>query len=216
MNDFVSFISHQESFLFKQISFGILSVLASYLLIVALVKLYQKKTYYRIIFSLISIAVFISVLIFNRYNTTTNEFLVFHKSRYSLIGFKHNNNLKLHHNLDSLTLEKDKMITNYKVGNSIKTIELDSINSIYKIKDELLLVIDSLGVYKTSFKPDYILIRNSPKINLIRLIDQLQPKLIIADGSNYKSYQERWLQTCLKKEIPLHQTSKKGAFIIKF
>jgi len=108
------------------------------------------------------------------------------------------------------------MITNYKVGNSIKTIELDSINSIYKIKDELLLVIDSLGVYKTSFKPDYILIRNSPKINLIRLIDQLQPKLIIADGSNYNSYQKRWLQTCLKKEIPLHQTSKKGAFIIKF
>jgi len=79
MNDFVSFISHQESFLFKQISFGILSVLASYLLIVALVKLYQKKTYYRIIFSLISIAVFISVLIFNRYDTATNMLLILNR-----------------------------------------------------------------------------------------------------------------------------------------
>jgi competence protein ComEC len=39
--------------------------------------------------------------------------------------------------------------------------------------------------------------------------------LIIADGSNYKSYQERWQQTCIAKKIPFHQTSKKGAYIFK-
>ena len=118
--------------------------------------------------------------------------------------------------MDSLTYSKDKSVTNYKVGNYIATIELDSINSIYRIHDKLLLVIDSLGIYKTSFKPDYLLLRNSPKINLNRLIDHLEPKLIIADGSNYKSYQERWFETCTKKEIPFHQTSNKGAFIVDY
>ncbi len=216
MNDFVMFISRQEDFLFKQISFGILSVISSYLLIIAFVKLFQKKSYKNVVFALSSIIIFMSVLIFNKYSTSTNELLIFHKSRYSLIGIKQNTTLKLNHSMDSLTYANDKLVTNYIVGNSIKNIKPDSIKSVYKIRDRLLLVVDSLGAYKTSFKPDYVLLRNSPKINLNKLIDHLQPKLIIADGSNYKSYQERWLKTCQKKELPFHQTSKKGAFIIQY
>ena len=215
MNDFVTFISKQEAFLFKHISFGILSVISSYILIIAIVKLYQKISFKYVSFALLSIALFISVLIFNEFNVSTSEFLIFHKSRYSIIGIKQNKNLILHHNLDSLFYLNDNLVVNYKVGNSIKDIKTDSIKSIYKINDKLLLVVDSLGAYRTSFKPDYVLLRNSPKINLNKLIDHLQPDLIIADGSNYKTYQERWLETCLKKELPFYQTSKKGALIIK-
>ena len=214
MNDFVGFISRQEEFLFKHISFGILFVISSYLLIIATVKLFQKRSYNSVIFSLISISIFISVLIFNTYENATNEFLIFHKSRFSIIGIKHNRNLTLHHNLKSDNYTDEKLLVNYKIGHSIKNIEQDTIRSLYKINEELLLVVDSIGVYKTSFKPDYVMLRNSPKINLNRLIDHLQPRMIIADGSNYKSYQERWSETCVKKEIPFHQTSKKGAYIM--
>jgi len=78
-------------------------------------------------------------------------------------------------------------------------------------------VIDSLGVYNIkSIKPEFVLLRQSPKINLNRLIDSLQPKYIIADGSNYKSYLERWDYICKKRKLPFHQTSKKGAFKIDF
>ena len=124
--------------------------------------------------------------------------------------------MELHHNLDTTALENEKLITNYKVGSWINDTETDSIQSIYKTKDKLILIIDSLGVYKTSFKPNYVLLRDSPKINLERLIKILNPELIIADGSNYKSYQEHWEATCLEQKIHFHQTSKKGAFIIKF
>jgi len=216
MNDFVMLISKQEDFLFKHISFGLLSVISSYLLIIVLVKLYKNKSYRYISLALLSISLFISVLIFNNYNNSSNEFLIFHKSRFSLIGIKQNTEFVLHHNLDSLTFAKDKLVTNYKIGNYIDQVKNDTIKSIYKINDKKMLIVDSLGVYKTSFKTDYVLLRNSPKINLNRLIDHLEPKLIIADGSNYKSYQERWLETCVKKEIPFHQTSEKGAFIIDF
>jgi competence protein ComEC len=94
---------------------------------------------------------------------------------------------------------------------------MDTIASIFKLNNRKLLVIDSLGIYNVkSFKPDVILLRNSPKLNLIRVIDSLQPQLIISDGSNYKSYQERWRVTCEHKKIPFHQTSKKGAFVYSY
>jgi competence protein ComEC len=216
MNDFVSFISQQEVFLFKHIPFGITLVVTSYLLIIASVKFYQNRTYKHLMATLIAVAVFISSFIFNSYKISKNEFLVFHKSRFSVIGIKQNQHLILHHNLDSLNLDQDKLITNYKIGSWVDAIETDSVQSVYKIKNKLILVVDSLGVYNTSFKPNYVLLRNSPKINLNRLIDALQPEVIIADGSNYKTYQERWQETCLKKEIPFHQTSKKGAFKLSF
>ena len=97
----------------------------------------------------------------------------------------------------------------------IDTISFDELKSIYKFKDKTILVIDSLGVYKNiSFNPDYILLRESPKINLNRLIDKQEPKLIIADASNYKSYVKRWKLTCDNKKIPFHYTNEKGAFIL--
>ena len=80
-----------------------------------------------------------------------------------------------------------------------------------------MLVIDSLGVYNIkSFQPDYVLLRQSPKINLNRLIDSIQPKYIIANGSNYKTYISQWERVCKKRKLPFHQTSKKGAFIITY
>jgi competence protein ComEC len=118
--------------------------------------------------------------------------------------------------MDSLAINQDYMIKNFKIGNFITKTEEDTIEAVYQIKDKKLLIIDSLGIYKVkSFKPNYVLLRNSPKINLNRLIDSLQPELIIADGSNYKSYVNRWESTCTKKKLPFHSTSEKGAFIIR-
>jgi competence protein ComEC len=56
----------------------------------------------------------------------------------------------------------------------------------------------------------------SPKINLNRLIDSIRPELIIWDGSNYKTYQERWKLTCEAKKTQFHQTSEKGAFLVRY
>jgi len=108
------------------------------------------------------------------------------------------------------------MIKNYRIGNFLATLQEDSIKSVYQFHDKKLLVVDSSGIYNIkSFRPNYLLLRNSPKINLKRLIDSLKPEAIIADGSNYKSYVDRWKYTCIKQKLPFHSTSEKGAFIIK-
>jgi competence protein ComEC len=48
------------------------------------------------------------------------------------------------------------------------------------------------------------------------LNDSLHPELIICDGSNYKTYQERWKLTCEAKKIQFYQTSEKGAFFVNY
>ena len=155
--------------------------------------------------------------IYSEFKKPSNEFIVFHKSRYSLLGNTINNKIVVANDFDSIVKSKNKIIKDYVVGNHIKTVEEQAISPIYQLDNKHLLVIDSLGVYNIkSLKPDFVLLRQSPKINLNRLIDSLKPKQIIADGSNYKSYIERWEHICKKRKIPFHQTSKKGAFIIDY
>ena len=134
----------------------------------------------------------------------------------TMIGQKRNAQLIMSNNLDSLRQKTDNVVRNYKVGESIDQVITDSIQSFYQFNDKNILVIDSVAVYKgLSFRPNYVLLRNSPKLNLNRVIDSIKPELIIADASNYKSYVKRWKATCEHKKIPFHQTNEKGALIIK-
>lgn len=215
MNYVVLWVSNQEEFLIKDISFEAKHLFSTYLLLLASILVYRKINFNRIAFLLISIVVLQGTIIYTKKSNTSEAFIIFHKSRYSVLGKKKNTNLKIYHNLDKTSLKREQLISDYKVGNFIKSVRYDSIYNVYKTSHKTLLVIDSLGVYKVSFKPDYILLRNSPKLNLKRVIDSLKPELIIADGSNYKSYVKRWKATCLKEKLPFHQTYEKGAFIIK-
>ena len=191
-------------------------MLASYLIIITIIKLWKNRTVYTIKLSLFSVFIFSAVLVYTKYNTTTSEFVIFNKSRKTVLGKKINRQLTVNHNLNNFNFDEEQILKNYKVGHFINYIETDSIYSVYNLNNELLLVIDSSSAYKVKeFKPDYILLRNSPKLNLNRLIDSLNPKLIIADASNYKSYVQRWKATCEHKKIPFHSTYEKGAFILK-
>ncbi len=217
MNGFVSWVSKQEAFLFKGISFSLLLVITSYLLIIAFFRLVFKRNYLNLKLFLIAFLIIQSTFIFNKFYKPTNTFIVFHKSRFSLLGNTTNNKIIVASDFDSITNTKNKIIKDYTVGNNIAEIEEQKIASVYQLNDKNLLVIDSLGIYNIkTFKPDYVLLRQSPKINLSRLIDSLKPKHIISDGSNYKSYIERWEHICRKRKIPFHQTSKKGAFVIDY
>jgi len=215
MNYVVSWVSKQEGFIIKDISFDISHVISIYLLLLASVLVLRKFHFKRLLLLLISILFLQCIAIYTKHKHSSEAFIIFHKSRYSIFGKKQNKNLTIWHNLDSSALKKEALISNYKVGNFITSIAYDSVSNVYKTPHKTLLVIDSLSVYNVSFKPDYILLRHSPKINLKRVIDTLKPELIIADGSNYKSYIKRWKATCLKEKLPFHQTGEKGAFIIK-
>ena len=213
MNNFVAWVANQEGFLFRNISFNWIQLLASYILIICLILLFKKRNTQRVISFLIAILIFQGTFIYNKYDAQQNKkFIVFHKSRNTLLGT--HNGTKL--TLNNPNYEDDYIINNYKTGNQINTIEFDSIQNLYTVKDKKLLIVDSLGIYNIKdLNPEYVLLTNSPKINLNRLIDSLHPKQIIVDGSNYKSYTKTWEVTCMKQKIPFHNTNEKGAFIIE-
>jgi len=213
MNNFVEWIASQEHFLFKEISFNGLQVVFSYLMIIALVRFATKQTYKRTCFALIALVFFQTALIITKYNSNENCFTIFHKSKHTIIANKTNSKLQIYSSLDSLN--QYKMLSNYKVANNVELVTTDTLQSIYSINSEHILLIDSLGIYNLeTLKPKYVLLRNSPKINLKRMIDVLNPEYVIADGSNYKSYIRRWKASCEKEKLPFHYTGEKGAFTI--
>ena len=215
MNNIVEWVASKEAFLFENISFDAQALILSYLILMLLAAFYQNRSFKNIILLGIAVVCFqISVIQIPALHTR-NSFIIFHKSRHSLIGLQTKQHLEVHHTLKNSNTER--VIKDYKVGAAIKKQCDDSIRRLYQINDKSLLVVDSLGFYSTKTqKPQWVLLRQSPKINLSRLIDSLNPELIIWDGSNYKTDQERWKFTCITKKIPFHQTSEKGAFIVDF
>lgn len=217
MNRLVDSISNQEAFLIENISFNFLYLLAFYFLIIAFVQLLFKQNYLKLQLFLKAVIIVQAAFIYTEYSKTTNTFIVFHKNKHSLLGNNTNNKIIIASDFDNSIKDKSKIITNYAIKNHVKNTEEEAISNLYKLNSKKLLIVDSLGIYNVpSLKPDYILLRQSPKVNLNRLIDSLNPKQIIADGSNYKSYIANWEAICKKRRLPFHQTGKKGAFIINY
>lgn len=215
LNTFIAWIAQFEDFLFRDIPFTLLQTMVAYFIIIMLVKAYNTRRFKWIVISLMAIIGFQSINFYNTYESQHDEFVIFNKSRYSILGIKNHQKLSVFHNLDSLQLKTNHAINSYKVGESVDLVVSDNLHAVFQYKDKIILSIDSLAVYQgLTFQPDYVLLRNSPRLNLNRLIDSLNPKQIIADASNYKSYLKRWKATCKDKKIPFHQTSEKGAFII--
>ena len=79
-------------------------------------------------------------------------------------------------------------------------------------KGKKILILDSLGNYPKNIKPDLILITQSPKINMDRMLHILKPRMVVADASNFKNLQKYWKTSCEKQNIPFHAVSEKGYF----
>lgn len=215
LNGFVNWVAQQETFLFQDIPFSKAQLIVFYIFLLALIVLLKSITYRKVIIVLFSILLIQLVYYQEASKSNNNTLTVFHKSRYTLIGQKENGILRLHHNLKQEP-DKEKLLKNYAVGEKINKINAEGLKNIYPLNSELLLVIDSTSIYEVpDFNPEYLLLINSPKLNLNRILEKIQPKKIIADGSNYKSYITRWKQTCEQKEIPFHYTGEKGAFIFE-
>ncbi|MBP93193.1 MAG: competence protein [Flavobacteriaceae bacterium] len=217
MNHFFKWVAHQEAFIFKDIPMNWFLVIGLYLIILLFTRYFISKSFSRLVCALVVTCMFQIGLFFNQYwYSSRNELVVFHKSRHSMMSKKSGLNLQVLHDLDSLKLNSDYNIPNYRVGSFIKQIDYQAIQNVYRFNQKQFLIIDSLGIYQNiSFHPEYIILSQSPKINLNRLIDSLNPKVIIADGSNFKSYVKRWTETCRKRKRLFHYTGEKGAFILK-
>jgi len=215
MNSCIHVIANQKLFLFQNITFSLYKVFASYLLIISIILFWNYQNRKNTLFFVVGLSILFSVSIFDNYSNSKNELIVFHKNKQSIIGNKNNSVLNLYTSDSTLNMGNSYPIKAYKVAKGITDYSEIKSPYIFKYNEKLILVLDSLGIYPDSYKIDIVLLTYSPKINLNRMLEGLQPKMIIADGSNYKSYVKRWKKSCAKKNIAFHFTGTDGAYIIK-
>ncbi|RDK89084.1 ComEC/Rec2 family competence protein [Marinirhabdus gelatinilytica] len=216
LNNFISWVAGQELFLWENIPFSKAMVLVSYLFLIRLVLLWKRFSVRRLNYCLVSMILLLAVLNWEKKQANFSEMIVFHKNRKTLIGVKQNKQLILF-TTDTSTknLQKNYPVKGYTTANSVAKVSEKTLPKYFSYKQNYVLVLDSLGVYPMGTKSPIVLLTHSPRVNLERLIDSLQPQQILADGSNYTSYVKRWQQTCKKKKLPFHHTGTKGAFTLK-
>ena len=213
MNTVVDRVAQQEAFIFKSISFDGVQLVLAYVLIILLVTLLTKRTFKNIAFFLISLLSFQLWTSYSSYTANNQkDVLVLHQTKNTILLSRNGSRLTV---LTGNSERTKSIINDYKIGAHISNITYDSLSQGYIALDKPLLIVDSLGIYPKQKNESTLLLTYSPKINLERLIQTTNPKLILADGSNYKSYVERWKKTCDKLKLPFHYTGEKGAYSFK-
>lgn len=217
MNSFVRYISQQEAFLFSDISFSLGMLLSSYLIIVMAFQFFERRRAQRLIGFLVSILIFQGVILYEKYLVSQEkELIVFHKSQSSVLLLRQGKNVQLYHSLDSMKRKEDYALRSYLIGENLSVQEEKGLINYLKYKEQDILLIDSLGIYTVEgVRSPVVILQNSPRINLKRLINELEPKQIVADGSNYRTYVFRWEETCKQTKTPFWFTGQNGAYILK-
>ncbi len=212
---FISWAASQRSFYFDELSFSKPEVILLYLFIITGILVLQKFSGKHFIYFLTCIICLQLVFILEKMEGANQEFVIFHKSRNSILGIKNGDHLRLFSNLNSENINNENLIKNYRTKAKIKKVTTDTIKETFQYDHKTIVIIDSLSVYPTIKNGvDFVILRNSPRLHLERMIDSLNPKNIIADGSNYTSYVNRWRESCQKRKLPFYHTGKEGAFNI--
>ena len=214
LNGFINWVANQEVFVFKDIYYTLENTLTVYLFLSSLILLWYSFNYKNLMFLLVSLNILIGFAVWDKLESSQDEWLVFHKSRKSLIGYKNDTHFTLFRNDSLSNFEQAYPVHDYLVAKRINQYCEERIPSVFKLKKTYILILDSLGVYSKRFQKPIVLLTESPKVNLTRFIDSINPKLIVADGSNYSSYVSRWENTCKQKKVPFHYTGSMGTLII--
>lgn len=148
-----------------------------------------------------------------------DQFLVLHQSRGSVVALTNKKDSKLLVHLPSMersrrlnSMDRMKNVTVFRNKNLV----VDSLPAQVNYLDINLFIIDeSTAYFKTDVKYPILLLSNSPKINLDKVITTLSPTLIISDGSNYRNEVTRWEHTCKTRGVNFINTFDYGYVDLK-
>jgi len=214
MNSFIQWVASFEALVLKDIPFTLLLNLILYCVIALAVLWLYKHSFRRMAALLCAVLVFQSAYMATAWQAKNgSELVVFHNREATVLAQKENNRIIIF-STDSLALE-NRTVKAYNKGNFNQNITLAPLHNLLWYNRSKILVLDSVSVYPDNAKPDVVLLTQSPKVNLERMLQQLKPKQVVADATNYKTYVARWAVTCRKQKIPFHATAEKGYYILK-
>ncbi len=215
MNITISWIAEQEEFIITNIPFSWRMLILLYLLIIVIFLKFKKK---KILWICLSITLIISTILYEKQKALEREeFIIFNNHRNTTVGYLKNQKLKVYSKKKIKPKTQHFLFSNYLTHNQA-TLDTNNLQlkNMYQYKQYVIMIIDCTSIYQIKeVRPDILLLSNSPKINMTRVLDSLKPKQVIADNSSYKSYIDRWKESCKKHKIPFYQIDKRGAYILK-
>jgi len=214
LNQLIHYVASFESFVIQGISFNFYYLITLYLVIISATIWSQKPSYNKLIAVFISIILFQSALIYTKREISNQkELIVYNVKKNTLISSRNGNTITLFaSDTTSNKSTKSNVFNSYLVGNFSVLNKSQKLKNVLFFKGHKISIIDSTGIYANSISPEILILTQSPKINLDRVLTQLQPKIIIADGSNSYTLQRIWQISCEKKNIPFHATAEKGFY----
>lgn len=212
MNMFIAWVASFERLVIKDIPFTMLLNILLYAVIFAGVAWLYKKSFRNAAAVLSLIIIFQGVYMLTAQDAQKgSELIVFHNYTGSLIAIKNSTGISVYSN-DSLAADNKNLIA-YNKGAFNQQVKQKPLKNLLWFKQQKILVVDSFTIYDgMDIKPDVVVLTQSPKINLERMLAKLKPKQIVADATNYKTYTARWAATCRKQKIPFHATAEKGFY----
>lgn len=217
LNITVGYIASFEQFLFKEVPLGIVSMLMLYFIIASIFLWFEKPGFGKLALVCFGIILFQTISIWAKWsNATATEMIVFQQRKETLIAKKMQSDIAFYtSNKNVKSLDENNLVKSYLLENAHLEKTFAKLENTIYFKDKRILIIDSIGIYPENVSPDITILSNSPKINLERFLKKQKTSIIIADGSNFKSYVTRWKETCLKQKIPFHATYEKGFYKIE-
>lgn len=214
LDQIISWVASFESFVFKDISLTSFLMISMYLLITTWIIYFEKPTYKKLVAGIITVII-VQIFMFQaKYsNEKAAEFIVFTKSKISIITERNGDKITLSSNDSILKNVNDNLaIKSYLIANFCRINKKQPIANLYYFKGKKILVLDSKGVYLNNQKPDILVLTHSPKVSLERIFKSWKPQQVVVDASNFKSYVKIWKATCKKEKIPFHATTEKGFY----
>ncbi len=216
LNTIIKWVASFEQFIFKDIPFNWQMLLSLYLMVFAVIIWFKRPNFNKLRIALVSIIVFqLSFFITRWSNQAEKEWIVFDVKKNTLITERNGESTIAYYGVIDKKLNENYNLKPYLTANFSELKKRENIKNLACFNNNKILIVDSLGVYSNKIKPDVLLITQSPKLNLERLIETINPKVIVADGSNFKSYIKIWKATCIKNKIPFHATGEKGFYRIE-
>lgn len=212
LNFMIHAVASVDSFVIQNISFNFYHLVSFSFFIIAVVIWFKSPNYTKTIMTILSILLIQLSFIMTKIEVQNQEeFIVYNDKNNTLISERIGKNITLFSSDSTKGNEENWAIKSYLVNNSIHIKKMEKVKNVMFYKGLKILIIDSTAIYPKS-NPDIVLLTQSPKINLERLLKDMHPKIIIADGSNSNSIQKQWGISCQNKKIPFHSTREKGYY----
>ena len=214
LNKIINSIASLEQFIIQDIPFNWQLLLSVYVLLIATIIWFKKPSFNRMVLAMLALIVF-QITYFQTHGTVQNqmELVIFNTKKSSLIAERNGENITVYAN-DSLlkSVSKNKTFTSYSMGNFSSLKAKKRLQNLIYFNGKKILIVDSVAVYPKNSRPDIVVLTQSPKINFERFLQTTKPKMVVADGSNFRTIQKLWKATCLKQKIPFHATGEKGFY----